>query len=573
MITLKSIFSDIESKVHHTIEIMKSISKYLFLCLLLLSCFTILTAQEKEMTITMRYLNLPVSHKNEKKRLVIESDNHKSRSFPIRLAETNPDYWVFCDMNSYMGEKVTISYPSQNSLNFIYQDNQIAGSDNLYKEKNRPQFHFSSMRGWINDPNGLVYYDGEYHLFYQHYPFDRNGADKHWGHAVSKDLIHWEELPTALYPDELGNMFSGSAVIDYKNTAGFNQNGQPAMIAIYTATTSKKQVQCIAYSLDKGRTWTKYAGNPVVDSQAQWNSIHTRDPKVFWHNNTKQWIMILHERDGFSIYNSKDLKIWTYQSHVTGFWECPEFFELPVDGNPKNTRWIMCGASGNYMIGEFDGKKFTPESGKHYYTSGTGYAGQTFNNIEPSDGRRIQISWGRIRTNDMPFNGLMLLPTELTLRNTKHGARLFSYPVKEVNKLTKEKFTEKNLTVQKANEFLQKFNKEPLLRVKFDLKLSHSTGVRLSLHGQTLFHYNLNTNLLNNVFYSPNDMTSMEISVDLFLDKTSIEGFVDNGAYSYSEKRVPKNVNQGFNFIGDNEFEIKNLEVSTLHSIWNNYQF
>lgn len=542
---------------------------YLILSVCLLLSFNGLVAQKREMTITKRYLNIPVSHKKGKERMVIESDKHKSRAFPVRLADSNPDYWVFHDMSSYLGEKITISYPSQAGLNLIYQDDQIAEEENLYKEKNRPQFHFSSMRGWINDPNGLVYYDGEYHLFYQHYPFDRDRADRHWGHAVSKDLIHWEELPTALYPDELGNMFSGSAVIDYKNTAGFNRNGEPTMIAIYTATTREKQVQCIAYSLDKGRTWTKYDGNPVIDSKGKWNSIHTRDPKVFWHEKSKRWVMVLHEKDGFSIYNSKDLKNWTYESHITGFWECPELFELPIDGNKKKTRWIMSGASGTYMIGKFDGKKFIPENGKQFYTSGSGYAGQTFNNIETSDGRRIQVSWGRILTNDMPFNGLMLLPTELTLRDTKNGLRLFSYPVKEVDKLTKETFTENNLSVQQANEFMQEFNNEPLLRIKFKLKLSHSTGVRLSLHGQTLFHYNMNTNLLNNVFYSPLYMTNMEITVDLFLDKTSIEGFVDGGAYSYSEKRVPRNFTQGFHFIGDDEFEIKKIEVSTLHSIWN----
>ncbi len=519
------------------------------------------------MQITDKYLNIPVSNSAQRQVMTIASGQDK-RVFEIRLATGEPDYWVFSDMTEFMGRDITISYPgNEKGLSLIYQAKTIAGQDSLYNEPNRPRFHFSSRRGWNNDPNGLVYHEGEYHLFYQHNPYEREWGNMHWGHAVSKDLIHWKELPVALYPDQHGTMFSGSAVIDYHNTAGFNKGNQPAMVAIYTADNPERQVQCIAYSLDKGRTWKKHEHNPVIDSKEKWDSKDTRDPKVFWYEPGKKWVMVLNERDGNSIYNSTNLKDWTYESHVTGFWECPELFELPVDGNQNDKRWVMYGASGTYMIGKFDGKKFTPESGKHYYTTGSAYAGQTFTNIPSSDGRRIQICWGRIPSHHMPFNMLMLLPTELTLRNTKDGVRLFSFPVEEVNLLNKAGYSWQNLSADSANQHLQEFNDEPLLRIKFTLKLSHATSVGLNLNGQSLLNYDMNHNLVNGVFYSPNEMTSMQISADIFIDTTSVEVFIDGGAYSCSFEKRGTDPNQGFHFWGNN-IHVDSLEVFVLKSIW-----
>lgn len=546
------------------------VTKKIYLILFLLLNGIDILAQTREITISKRYLNLPVSSKSENRQMILESPTHGRRTFYLRLADSNPEYYVFYDVAEFKGETIKLDYPSETGLNLVYQDDEIDDAKNLYKEKDRAQYHFSSKRGWINDPNGLVYYEGEYHLFYQHSPYDRNKGNKHWGHAVSTDLIHWEELPTALFPDEMGSMFSGSVVIDERNTAGFNRNGRTAMIAVYTASSREKQVQCMAYSLDKGRTWIKYADNPVIDSKSRWNSIHTRDPKVFWYEPTGMWVMALHEKDGISIYNSPDLRQWSYQSHVTGFWECPELFELPVEGQPNNKKWVLTGASGTYMLGKFDGKTFVPEYGKFYYSGGCAYAGQTFNNINRSDGRRIQICWGRILTNKMPFNGIMLLPTELKLRSTKNGVKLFSYPVKETEGLIKETFSANNLTAQQADEFMQRFNNEPLLKIKLIMKLSHATAVRLTLHNQNLFYYNMNTNQMNGVFYSPIDMTSMDVKIELFLDKNSVEGFVDDGAFSFATQWKPLNLTQGFKFYYDTDFEITSLEVSTLNSIWNN---
>ncbi|MDR2919530.1 MAG: DUF4980 domain-containing protein [Tannerella sp.] len=541
---------------------------FLFVCAALLAMQA--SAEEVSIKITKKYLNLPVAHQIQRSVMTFKVDGKQERMFNIRLASGLADYWVFCDVSSFKDKTITISYKGDNSgLKSIYQADEIAGQENLYKETNRPQLHFTPKRGWHNDPNGLIYYEGEYHLFYQHNPYERDWENMHWGHAISKDLIHWEEIQEALYPDEHGTMFSGSAVIDYNNTAGFNKGKTPAMVAIYTADNPDRQIQCIAYSLDKGRTWTKYDGNPVIDSKEKWNSKDTRDPKVFWYEPNKEWVMALNERDGHSIYTSANLKEWKYESHITGFWECPELFELPVDGDMNNKKWVMYGASGTYMIGTFDGKKFTPESGKYYYTTGSIYAAQTFTNIPESDGRRIQIGWGRISHPGMPFNSQMLLPTTLTLKTTKDGIRLFNNPVKEVDKLQTLLFQKQTIQVKEANELLHSYSNSDCLRVQFTIKLSHATDAGFNLYGQQLLRYDMNNNLVNGVFYSPEDMTSMEITADIIVDKTSIEVFIDNGTYSYSmERRADAGNREGYHFWGNN-IEIKDLKVYSMISIWN----
>jgi fructan beta-fructosidase len=526
-------------------------------------------AQELSISISKKYLNLPVSQATDRAKMSFEVDGKPELEFVIRLAPAKPDYWVFYDVSSYKGKVFKISYSGNpEGLATIYQDDQINGQDSLYKESNRPQIHFSSRRGWNNDPNGMVWYEGEYHLFYQHNPFEREWENMSWGHAVSKDLIHWEELPLVMTPDKLGTMFSGSAVIDYKNTSGFGKDGIPPMVAIYTVDSPDNERQCIAYSLDKGRTFTKYNANPVIDSKAKWNTKDLRDPDVFWYEPSQQWVMVLYEKDGNSIFTSANLKEWEYQSHTTGFFECPQFFELPVDGNLKNRKWVMYGASGTYMIGSFDGKTFSPESGKYYYGNGALYAAQTFNNIPSSDGRRIQIGWGRIEHPGMPFKHMMLMPTELTLKTTKEGIRMFSVPVNEISSLQEKEFIWEGTETDKGSEFLQQFNDAASLRIKVSIRLSHATSAGLNLYGQPLFSYDMNYNQINGLFYTPEERTSMEISADIIIDKTSVEVFVDDGAFSYAieRKTIPGNT-AGFKFFGK-DIEVKSLKVFPMKSIW-----
>jgi len=537
---------------------MSAIKRFMAVSVLVLAYACIASSQTSNVStnhdlsikISKQYLNLPVSQNVNREKMSFEVDGKSELDFIIRLAPSKPDYRVFYDVSPYRGKVLKISYAGdQDGLSKIYQDDVINGHDSLYNESSRPQIHFTTQRGWINDPNGMVYFEGEYHLFYQHNPFESEWENMSWGHAVSRDLIHWKELPVVLFPDKLGSIFSGTAVIDYNNTSGFGKNGIPPMIAIYTANSSDNERQCIAYSLDKGRTFTKYDGNPVIDSKSKWKTQDLRDPKVFWYQPTKNWIMVLFERDGNSIYTSNDLKEWKYESHTTGFWECPQFYELPVDGNKNNKKWVMYGASGTYMTGRFDGKTFTPETGKYYYGNGTLYAAMTFDNIPASDGRRIQIGWGRIPQPGKTFNNLMLLPTELTLRTTKEGIRMFNVPVKEVDMLQEKEYAWEGLEANKASELLQQFSDKASIRIKATIKLSHSTDAGLNLYGQSIFKYDMNFNLINGLFYSPEDRTSMEISVDIIIDKTSIEVFVDGGAFSYAiEKKLIRKTKKDLNF-------------------------
>jgi sucrose-6-phosphate hydrolase SacC (GH32 family) len=421
----------------------------------------------------------------------------------------------------------------------------------LYREQNRPQLHFTSRRGWNNDPNGLVYHAGEYHLFYQHNPYEIHWENMHWGHAVSKDLLHWEELNDALFPDSLGTMFSGSAVIDKSNTAGWGKN---TMVALYTAA-GKKMTQNIAYSQDKGRTFTKYGGNPILGPD--------RDPKVFWYEPTRTWVMVLYDDNFFSIYNSKDLKNWEYKSKVTGFYECPELFELPVDGNTNDRKWVMYGASGTYMIGTFDGERFHPENGKYFYAWGSQYAAQTYN--DTPDGRRIQIGWGRIEQPGMPFNQMMLFPAELSLRTTRDGIRLFCEPIGEIEKLHSKEYRWENLTSGSLNEKLAEIDAD-LLHVRMDVELEKGLELEVSFRGNPLVQYDGNYNRFNGAPYVSVTPDSFRFNIELLVDRTSVEAWIGKGKLFLSEGLRKDNSAAGIRIKGD--VKIHSIEVYEMRSIW-----
>ena len=224
---------------------------------------------EKSFKVENKYINIPIEQEQASQRVNFKVDGEVYTFNDIRIAKNSVDYWTFIDVSKYMGREFTLEFTEDvPGIEKIYQSDQFVDQETLYKEKLRPQIHFTTRRGWNNDPNGLVYYKGEYHLYYQHNPYEINWGNMTWGHAVSKDLLHWEELPIVLEPDDLGTMFSGSAVIDYKNTTGYKKGSENPLVVTYTADMwDSKQQQCMAYSLDKGRTFTKYEGNPVIPAQ------------------------------------------------------------------------------------------------------------------------------------------------------------------------------------------------------------------------------------------------------------------------------------------------------------------
>lgn len=506
----------------------------------------------KEFKIDQQYLNIPISKNDKRQKIYFVAEGDTLTYSVMRIGNNPPDYWVFKDVSALKGKTLQLVIPEKVSgIDKIYLSNNFAGEDSLYKEKNRPQFHFSTRRGWINDPNGLVYNNGEYHLFYQHNPYETDWENMHWGHAVSKDLLHWKELNDALYPDTLGTIFSGSAVVDENNTAGWGKN---TLVAFYT-TAGKKMQQNVAFSKDNGRSFTKFSGNPILGPD--------RDPKVFWHSPTQTWVMALYNENHVAIYNSKNLKQWKLKSKTKGFYECPELFELPVDGNEKNKKWVMLAASGTYMIGSFDGAQFKPEAGKYFYSWGAQYAAQTYNNTP--DGKRIQIGWGRITQEGMPFNQLMLFPNELSLRTTREGIRLFCEPIKQLSQLHEKKYSFKDVSSEQLNSSLKTIQPE-LLHMTMDIEIDKGLGLEIHYKGNPIIYYDGNFNRFNGAPYICENPGSFRFTIEVLIDKNSVEGYIDKGKLHIAEALKKENSNNGIEIKGD--VKIHSFDIAELKSIW-----
>lgn len=555
---------------------------FLFLILLIISQVVLSQKNiiKKKFLVKKQYVLFPVNNDGKKYSIDLKSENF-STYFDIKLAshKDSIDYWVFTDVGRYENQKIVIQSENkldlESAFSLIHQSNVIESKIPIYSEELRPQIHFTSKRGWLNDPNGLVYYDGEYHLFYQHNPYDWSSGNKHWGHAISTDLIHWKELESALVPDEKYSIWSGSVVVDYNNSSDFKTGKENVLVAAYTAAGNSplnKDIafQYLAFSNDKGRTWSNYEKNPVIgDLREKWGTRHIRDPKIFWYKPGGHWVMVLFEQLGHTIYTSNNLKEWTYQSHTEGFYECPELFELAVDGNPENTKWVMYGASGSYAIGDFDGQRFYWESGKHRYKSGKLYAAQTFNNIPESDGRRIQMAWGRISFPGMPFNQMMLFPTKLSLQTTSRGIRLHCEPIEEIEKLHTKKYQWNNLSKEAMNEKLKVIDGDKL-HIKCEIETIDSPKFGLMIDGNKQICDILNGDFFNDAPYVM-DANSKTIKLEIIVDKTSIETFVDGGRLYYIMAKDLNSTEKGIEFwtIGkDNKINIKNLEIYELKTIW-----
>jgi fructan beta-fructosidase len=399
----------------------------------------------RELAITGKYLLFPVSNKGQRGRMTIHVGDQLVHNLDCDFpASTDAiDWWGWLDMSEYLGKTARITAGAAVEICALFESaNEIRHLQPLYDEALRPQFHFSQMRGWNNDPNGMCYHDGEYHFFWQSNPGGRNWANMYWGHATSPDMVHWTERVHALRPFG-GNVsnrhpamadrecFSGSGNVDLLNTAGWQKGNEKTMVLAFTDTGCGES---IAYSTDRGKSWTYYEGNPVIKHGG-------RDPKLMWYAPGQHWVIALYDErapygQNISIYTSKDLKAWEYASSLPGFFECAEIFELPVDGDPAKKKWVIFAADARYAFGSFDGKKFTPEhEGKHQVHWGAYYASQCFSGTP--DGRVVQIGWARIDTPGMPFNQTFSVPTSLTLHTTADGIRMFATPIKELEQLRK----------------------------------------------------------------------------------------------------------------------------------------
>ena len=544
---------------------------------------------DREIDLEGKYLNFPVSEDADRCLISFKVGDDKVREFVIKLAPGKPDYWVYLEVQDFVGKRgelVAWEIAERQTKGFeaIYSDNTFPGEAQLYKEKLRPQFHFSSKRGWNNDSNGMLYYDGEYHLFYQHNPFGWDWGNMTWGHAISTDMVHWVEQGDKLHADEFGTMFSGSGVVDWHNTTGFQTGDDPPLILIYTSAGNNSRwsegepfTQGIAYSNDRGRTWTKYRGNPVQGRVRKAN----RDPKVIWWEDTEEWVIVLYLRDGqVAFFTSKNLKRWELQSVLESFHECPELFPLAVDGDEDNQKWIHYGAHGEYLIGDFDGRTFTPETeGIRYNYGNCFYASQTFSDIPEDDGRRIQIAWGQVDLPDMPFNQMMTFPVTLTLHSTDEGLRMFAYPAKEIENIHGKKHQWKNEALKPDKNLLEKV-KGNLFDINAVIAVGDAEEVGFEINGFPV-SYNIKKKLLvggegkeGSHFSSGETKAELKpidgkISLRMLVDRPSVEIYANNGRIYMPMQAVRDLDNKSLKIYsrGGNA-HIEELTVYEVKSIW-----
>jgi len=446
----------------------------------------------------------------------------------------------------------------------------------VYREPYRPQFHFTARKNWHNDPNGLVFHKGEYHLFFQHNPTGIDWGNMTWGHAVSPDMVHWTQLEHAIHPDELGTIYSGSAVVDWRDTAGFRTGDEDVIVCIYTSAGGRSEeskdkpcTQSIAFSNDRGRTLVKYEGNPVLGHLRGNN----RDPKVVWHEPTGKWVMALYlDENDYALFGSPDLKEWTRLCDVLlpGATECPDFFELPVDGAPDNTKWVFWGANGLYCLGAFDGAAYTPETGPLQSNwGGNWYAAQTWSDVPEADGRRLQIAWmAGAKYPGMPFNQQMSFPVEMTLRTTPDGVRVHRRPVKEIECLRKATHSWGDRALQPGENLLDGVPGELLdIRIEFDPGAAEEVG--FVLRGEKVRYSVADREVSCLGKTAPLAPVDGAVRLRVLLDRTSIEVFGGDGLISMPTCFLPDLANtEASIYATGGEARIASLEVHELRSAW-----
>jgi fructan beta-fructosidase len=534
---------------------------------------------QREFTATARYLHVPVKNGAPKRVVTLLVDGKPVVRNDIELAPAVPDWWAPMDVSAWKGKSLTLvvdKLPGDSAaLRSIGQSDTLKDAESLYREPLRGQFHFSPKRGWNNDPNGMVFYNGEYHLFFQHNPYGWSWGNMHWGHAVSRDMVHWEELGDKLLPDEMGPMFSGSAVVDPANSSGLGKDGKAPLVLIYTAA-GNPTVQCLASSTD-GRTFTKYPDNPVLKQITGGN----RDPKVMWHEPTKKWVMVLYvewqKKHTIHFFTSPNLREWTLADITEGdapgkpyLFECPDFFELPLDGDASKTKWVLLAANGAYAIGRFDGTRFTPEQRNLPGHRGRGfYAPQTFSDIPQNDGRRIQIGWFQTETRGMPFNQSMTVPLELKLVTTADGPRVTFTPVRELETLRAASHRCDAMTLQPGDANPLAAVSAELVELRAEFEPRDASEVVFIVRGATIAFDPKKQELAVNGHRAPAPLRDGKQRLTVFCDRAGLEVFASDGLTYVPIPFIPKSDERSLIIESKGgPAKVTSLEVHELRSAW-----
>lgn len=468
----------------------------------------------------------------------------------------------------------------------LRESDTVPGEENFYKEAYRPQFHFTQKTGFSNDPNGMVYHEGLWHYFWQHNPMKKDMGNQTWGHATSPDLLHWTQHKGALFPHTNGDgrMYSGGGTVDKLNTAGF---GKDAIILFFTNTGVGES---IAYSTYNGKSFQRYEGNPVITfdkNDTTGKTFHIgRDPKVIWYEydqddtplNDKaaelggHWVMLVYdftegkENEGGAFYTSVDLKDWTHQSLMKGFFECMEIFELPVDGDPKNTRWVIFGGDAKYAVGEFDGLSFTPEhEGKHQVHHGSYYASQTFDNSP--DGRRIQMGWLTLdAAPEAPYTKHHSFPHSLTLHQSQDGIRMHANPIKEIERLRTNSKIVENVSITSAQP-LKIENNSDTFDITVEFEPGDADDVQLQIAG-THIHYKPKQQMILNREV-PLEIIDGKVKIRVLVDRCLYEVIGNDGQAFMSFGRDYKRPIPEITFSANgSSAKLIKLELHDLKSTW-----
>lgn len=428
-----------------------------------------------------KYIILPASDHAQKKRLLFYIDGTLVYDLVISLDYDEPDYRFPINMERFRGKTIRVACGCD--IDIVIEKSETAPFER--DGKYRPLAHYTAARGWLNDPNGLVFYNGKYLMFYQHNPAATTWENMHWGAAESNDLIHWQERDDALFPDEMGTVFSGSAIVDRKNVTGLKQGDEDTVLFFYTcagntskASKGKPFTQNLAYSTDGGKTLVRYGKNPLIGQIVEGN----RDPKVIYYEPDDSYIMALfldgHE---FALFRSKNLLDWEeiQRIELPGDAECPDFYPLALDGDKDNEKWIFSAASDRYYIGSFDGGKFVPETEQLCLNYGnSSYAAQSWSDV--SDGRRIRTAFVTVVIPGMPFGSCMDIPQEMTLRTVNGALRLCANPVPEIEKLYVDTNHFENFYIISGENFKQKMKSKCC---DIMLRIECGSSFQLSLFG------------------------------------------------------------------------------------------
>lgn len=515
-----------------------------------------------ELTVTKKYLIFPVNTNAKNKEVSFTAENKQVYFLNIKLDNYAPDFYAYIDVSRFCGMKLDISVKPE--MKITYEESDSMDIPDLYREPLRPQVHFTTKNGWINDPNGLLYLDGVYHMFYQHNPAGNYWENMHWGHAESTDLIHWEEKDIALFRGENGHIYSGSAIVDKNNLLEAAEGNEAAAVLFYTAT--EPYSQRLAYSTDHFKTIKEYTGNPVVPHIADCN----RDPKVTFCEELDAYVMALYlTGNEYCLLSSTNLTDWKLiqRIEIPGDAECPDIF--PIKDSDGQKKWILIGASDKYIVGEFkDGKFKAIQKEKSLHYGASAYAGQTFSNLP--EGRVVRVVWDRWKCQTAKFNGQMGIPMEFTLKNCDGEYYLCANPIKEIETLYHRQENFDEVRVSADTDCRIALEDRPYL-VKLKGAYAKDTVLRFNIFGCDFAVDFAQNQLMLGKNQAPVSVEKNNLDITLLIDRCSMELFVDGGkAYmaSVEDDTVCDRNLPWLNISATAEYCFETIALYSLEAIW-----